>query len=302
MDEFFPRALTVRVGDTVVWTSTVYEVHDVVFYSNGPVPPFLVLSPTPSEGLIVNPVLAFPAAPAQPFLGGFAASPLLTAATQASWNMTFGKAASYNYTCSVHYPGMQATLTVIDAASEIVLPSPKDVDAAAAKEIAALTKLGTATVAKLDKQAAKRKPKKNADGTHTHTVIVGAALPSIDFVRFFPPKLAVGPKDTIVFQWGHTNMAPHTVTFLNGEEPPALIIPIAEPKSVPHLQLNPIILVPSRGNLVDRTHFWNSGLVDPGVPLPNVTVVLDDVAEGPLPFLCILHYSSGMVGKLIVGK
>ena len=300
--------LQVHVGDTITFTSIVSEPHDVFIYGGHSVPPLIVPSPTAGEGLIINPELAFPAPVANPWMGGFAISPLFAGPTH-QWNLTVGAAGTYNYTCAVHYPGMQAVLEVLPVTSAIAIPSPAEVSKMVKAQIAALEKKAAKVFAKLNKKASMSKPKKNSDGTKTHTVWVGgsAANHVIDFVWFFPHKITVGPSDTVVFQFSLTNDAPHVIAFLNGAPEPELLLVKPQASGPPHLQFNPSIAFPSGGaptGPVSRTGIWNSGLISPfdattGAP-SNVTIKLDNVAKGSMPYVCALHYSSGMVGELIV--
>ena len=77
---FTPAALTVHVGDTIVWTNMDVAPHDVTTTSA----PVSLHSPTITTG--------------------------------ASWRYTFTVAGTYAYICSVH-PDMHASLTVLAAAS-----------------------------------------------------------------------------------------------------------------------------------------------------------------------------------------
>ena len=56
---------------------------------------------------------------------------------------------------------------------------------------------------------------RNPDGTMTHYVSVGFSQGQIDLMRFFPSKLLVQPGDTVNWALSSTDVAPHTVTFLN---------------------------------------------------------------------------------------
>ena len=53
--------------------------------------------------------------------------------------------------------------------------------------------------------------------------------------------LAVNPGDTVVFTLSDANMAPHTVTFLNGNMSPDDVLPVPQDNGPPLLVLNFII-------------------------------------------------------------
>jgi plastocyanin len=75
-------------------------------------------------------------------------------------------------------------------------------------------------------------PETNSDGTMTHTVLLGYSetVPAsygdveIDLMQFFPQRLIVRPGDQVTFGMSANNIAPHTITFLNGTEEPALAV------------------------------------------------------------------------------
>ena len=79
----------------------------------------------------------------------------------------------------------------------------------------------------------------------THYVAMGFSEGQIDLMRFFPSKLRVRPGDTVVWEMQPSNDAPHTVTFLNGEPEPGLVIPVPQPSGPPVLYINPATLFPS---------------------------------------------------------
>ena len=61
---FFPRSLTVNVGDSVVFTMRSHEAHTVTFNAPAPVPnPFV---PQPDHTLAANPVIFFSSPPSRP--------------------------------------------------------------------------------------------------------------------------------------------------------------------------------------------------------------------------------------------
>jgi len=120
--DFFPKDLSVKSGDTVIWTSTFF--HQVIFHPGQPAPEFVV--PTPVEGqelpnLVVSPEVAFPAKPSGEFDGtkffssgliGTLGGPLPGGTTFA---MTFSEPGTYDYVCATHRPlGMEGSINVVE--------------------------------------------------------------------------------------------------------------------------------------------------------------------------------------------
>ncbi len=138
--------------------------------------------------------------------------------------------------------------------------------------------------------------------TVTHTVQVGFGETvtasygdtEIDLMQFFPNKLRVRPGDTVNFEMSANNLAPHTVTFLNGEEEPPLAV-----FEDGFLYLNSDVFFPAGGAVLTRSGTFNSGLL---LPIPGTTYTLEmgDMKPGLQHFLCLLHDSSGMTGKLMI--
>lgn len=138
--------------------------------------------------------------------------------------------------------------------------------------------------------------------TVTHTVQVGFGETvtasygdtEIDLMQFFPDKLRVRPGDTVNFEMSANNLAPHTVTFLNGEEEPPLAV-----FEDGFLYLNSDVFFPAGGAVLTRSGTFNSGLL---LPIPGTTYTLEmgDMKPGLQHFLCLLHDSSGMTGKLMI--
>jgi plastocyanin len=146
---------------------------------------------------------------------------------------------------------------------------------------------------------------KNADGTMTHYVEIGYSRGQAMIMSFFPQKLVVHPGDTVVFELGKANMAPHTVTFLNGAADIGLVTPAPnpdDPSGPPLLLLNPEVLMPiNAGQPLTREGVYSSGFLDPTIPggPTSFTLKIGDIS-GDIPYECLLHDSSGMNAVLKV--
>ena len=131
---------------------------------------------------------------------------------------------------------------------------------------------------------------------------MGFSSGQIDLMRFFPGKLRVRPGDTVKWALSPNDVAPHTVTFLNGRAEPGLIVAGAA-SGPPVLYVNPAVLFPSSltPTPLTRSGIYNSGLLDPTSGGPtSYSWVIGHITPGPLPYLCLLHDTSGMRGTLIV--
>jgi plastocyanin len=113
----------------------------------------------------------------------------------------------------------------------------------------------------------------------------------LEFMTFFPQELTINAGDTIFFDFqGHH--APHTVTFLSGEEAPKLIVPAAEGGTPaagepPEIMFNPAAAFPSGGNTYDGSGVLNSGL-NVLFP-PDQTFTVTFTAPGSFDYLCLVH-------------
>ncbi len=116
---FLAEDITVRRGDSVVWTNPDgFEIHTVSFTSGGPLPEFTEVRPGPA-GPMGPPMIVIPANVAGPAGGGvysgqgYANSGILGAGQ--SFAMRFdAPAGKYEYVCLVHAPLMKGTVTVTE--------------------------------------------------------------------------------------------------------------------------------------------------------------------------------------------
>jgi hypothetical protein len=104
---------------------------------------------------------------------------------------------------------------------------------------------------------------------------------------------------------GKTNIAPHTITFLNGAADIELVTPVPnpdDPSGPPLLLLNPEVLMPiNAGQPLTRNGIYSSGLLDPTIPgsPTSFTLKIGDIS-GDISYECLLHDLSGMTGMLKV--
>lgn len=294
---FFPGTLTVHVGDTVTWKVQTHEIHTVTFLGDRSMPDLLVQAPAPYPpgALMLNPDVAFPVVPAGGLYDGtsYANSGILSTdpGQLTDFSLTFTQTGVFPYVCVVHGMMMSGTITVVGPS--VAVRSPGEVLEAAKREMNVqlargnrLFGLGRAQVPA---------PVHNPDGTTTHTVVIGFSQGQVDLMGFFPRKLVVHPGDTVNFVLGPTDVAPHTVTFLNGG--PDIPLVVGQP---PVLLFNPEIVFPSQAGVpLSRTGLYNSGLLDPTNGPTSYSLQIGDQL-GTYEYECLLHDTSGMTGILVV--
>ena len=298
---FFPHHVTVHVGDTVHWIQNSNEIHTVTFLGGAPLPDFIVpaatLGPSP---LVFNPLVT--GRTAQPGSLGdattWANSGIMgrEAGQYRSFTLTFTAAGTYPYICVVHGMMMSGTVTVVGPGTPVASPGRQL--ALGHAQIAAQFARVPAVLREARQQI--QPATENVDGTLTHHILIGYHKGQIDLMRFFPKRAQVRPGDKVEWIMSPSNEAPHTVTFLNGQEEPGLVIPVPQPSGPPLLYVDPATLFPSQpAPELTRTGIYNSGLM---LPIPGTTwsQVIGDVTPGPLHYLCLLHDLSGMKGSLVV--
>lgn len=310
INNYFPRSLSIHVGDTVRWVVNTNEIHTVTFPWNALPPPILPAALVPGANPSFSPVVFVPAAITQVPLGGgqydgtgFANSGVMgrDPGQVTDFSLTFTAQGASKYACIIHGQMMSGEINVVG--NQQSAPSPNQAMAEGRREIAA----ALAQVRAVQREAIAQvvPPVENADGTTSFTVLLGYGKGvnvdgnnvNIDLMQFFPDKLVVRPGDNVTFQLSAFTDAPHTVTFLNGQpEQPLAIFHLS------FLYVNPLVVFPSPlpPAPLTRTGVFNSGLLVPGTPDTSFSFVIGDMSPGILRLLCQLHDTSGMQGKLII--
>ncbi|MCU1454370.1 MAG: hypothetical protein JWN46_2516 [Acidimicrobiales bacterium] len=272
--QYMPAKATVKVGEKVRWSWTgTTEPHSVTFFPPGQTPPTPdkadpLFPPTAAKGAIdgtafVNSGLQ-PLAPGQP----------------PTFEASFAKAGTYKYVCVIH-PQMIGTI-------DVVAGSGGETAAAVAARGQAEQKQwiaeGEAVAKKL--RSAPASSTKNADGTTTWKVAMGASGPHTDVLAFAPDPASVKAGDKVLFV--NSSGAPHTATFF-GATPP-----IQSP-------LDPKGRTAYPGPLT-AAGFFGTGLLPPDAPPgagpPEAVRSYSFVVPkaGSYKYVCILHAASGMAG------
>jgi plastocyanin len=299
---FFPDTLRIHVGDTVHWQRNTNEVHTVTFLVDMPLPPFNVAAPPglPSPTMR-NPLIAFPVAPAHGLYDGstFATSGIYGPDQDLyevdSFDLTFTRPGTHNYVCVVHGARMSGQIIVVDHDRDV--PSPREVDQKARRQIAEVLKDAPDAIELADADVPP--PTQNEDGTTTHYVLVGYTMGQLDLLRFFPEELTVQPGDTIEWMFNPDSMQMvHTITFLNGTPSPDDIIPVPQNNGPPLLVVNPEVAFPQNADQpLTRDGVYSSGTLKVTDTLPTFSLKVGDVS-GEEIYQCLLHDGSGMIATL----
>jgi plastocyanin len=301
---YFPDHLTIHVGDTVHWVQNSNEIHTVTFLGTSTLPELIVpaaslgLPSTPSP-LVFNPTAVNPtAATSLEATTTYVNSGLMgrEPGQARSFDLTFTAAGTYHYVCIVHGTMMSGTVTAVGTAVRV--PTPGSALALAHRQIAREMAKAPAVLRAAARQ--ERPATKNADGTWTHHIVIGYSKGNIDVMGFFPSLVRVHPRDTVQWTMSPADRAPHTVTFLNGQPEPDLVVPVPQASGPPVLYLNPAVLFPSEPADLTRSGIATSGLLQPGDTTPFSLVVGAAVTPGQLKYLCLLHDTSGMKATLVV--
>jgi plastocyanin len=307
VEGYYPAILHIHPGDKVNWVLKSYEIHTVTFMAGASTVPELLapLPKGPQGAMMINPQVGFPSAPKDGLYDGasYANSGVMgrDPGQSQQFSLTFTTPGSYAYRCVVHGKEDMLGTIVVEAASTTV-PSPADIAVQTKGEVDKALAQGPEAIKAA--KAAVKAPEKNADGSTTYYVSVGYAHGQIDLQGFFPHILEVHRGDTVEWVFNPADIAPHTITFLNGAEIPALVLPQPQPNGPPLLAINPAVALPLNADKpLTNQGVFNSGLIDPAIPGPlTFSIKIGDV-PGVLPVLkyqCLLHDDAGMLGMLIV--
>jgi plastocyanin len=309
LNQFFPKAVKIHVGDKVSWTIAGF--HVVQFPKAGGAPPQLAV-PDPSrpatgvndaagqpfwfngQGTPIVPQGVALGLPARTYDGSAPAGSGLPLGKPRPFVVKFTKAGTYTYFCTIH-PGMKGTVSVVPKSKPA--ESARAVKAAFAKQLAS----GLATLKRLDRQKV----------TAADTVVAGPdAKGGPVLYRFSPSALTtrVGTPVTLTMTPGTTE--DHTFTFSKNVKADGrtaeqeLLAPVPGTKPLV-VQFGPKWVYPSEapGSAVsyDGTNhgdgFLNSGVLDGDsrTPFPQKFTVSFS-KPGTYTFFCAIH--PFMVGKI----
>ena len=309
-ESFFPKSLTVNVGDSVIFTMRSHEPHTITFNAPQPVPDPFVMEP--DHSLAGNPILFLSSPPSMPgdpkalvalnatFDGtGYVNSGFLQKPGD-SLTVTFPAPGTYQVLCLVHPESMKGTI-IVNAAGTMRPMSDADYRSAAASQ----AKDARARAVDLLKSVTVPAPVTRPDGSRSYTVYagVGSTDAGVDYMRYVGgEKLSIHIGDSVTFDMEKNgNAVPHTITYLSGGDDPDFIIPQPQQGGPPILLVNPKVLMPAplTPAAYDGTGYYNSGLLLTRGPTPQAFTVTYTKA-GTFMYQCIIHDEDGMKGTIIV--
>jgi plastocyanin len=279
---FLPAKIAVEVGTEVTWEWNGSEPHSVTFLAPGQTLP----DPGSDASLF---------APTAADVGTYDGTAFVNTGLQplgpdapAPFKLSFSKAGTYTYNCVIH-PQMVGEVTVAEAGGTV--DTAKDVAERRADETAEYLKEGRDAKAEL--ASAAPVTSKNADGSTTWTVKMGATTAHTDILAFAPTPAGIKAGDTVKFL--NDSGAPHTASFF-GEG--------AEPITSP---LDPKVDPPAPGpspQTLSSAGFFNTGLLPPNAPPGSGPPEAVRSFEFKVPkagtygYVCLLHAPSEMTGTI----
>jgi plastocyanin len=280
---FYPRELTIQVGDTVTWQFDGF--HNVTFLSGAAAPQFAIKD---GDKTYANPKVLFPAGGNTYDGVGFLNSGTPQGDSPFSYSLTFTKPGRYEYACTIH-PGMAGVVNVV---RDPVAETP-----AAALERGRAEQ--TASLAAATSAYQGLNPERN--GSNITVRLVGNREDRYSILRFTREPLLISVGTTV--KWTVNDpFEIHTVTFTNGDEHLQFIVQVPQPNGPPKLELNAAVLTPTNKTSYDGTGYVNSGLLFPaGNPanLPS-SFSLTFTKPGRYEYWCLVHKDAGQRGIIIV--
>jgi plastocyanin len=275
---FLPNELWIHAGDRIQWTVNADEIHTITFLTASQVrPPFFVGCPGFSVG-------------GAAFDGSTCVStpPMISGQT---FNVMFPTPGNFKIVCLVH-ADMTGVVHVLDPSS--TLPHEQSFyDKEASDQAHGL-------LAELDKSSV------HYHSGSAHPVVVGSGETlanggghdSISLMRFIRPEIVIHAGATV--EWTNDDPSmPHTITF--GTEPQDTLPPSSNVSVDADGGLHATITSTS-----DSTHsgFIGSAPQDEtGIPqtsLGNTRFRVTFTSPGVYPYICALHDTLGMKGRIIV--
>lgn len=308
LNEFFPRSVEIRAGDTVTWRMNgngddphtvtfapdLNAVVDIVPRPNGRPDEFIfattLVDPTRRSG-----------APLEEYRqGGYFNSgimfgyqigegvPLIE-----TFSLKFPEPGTYAYICGIHE--FHRGTVVVESASEPNLPNQEAIDAEARLQM----EFGLGVVNALQDLVAQettildREP--GPAGTTRYVVPAGMGTPEAEVLEFFPRNLEIKKGDTVT--WVSSRF--HAVVFGGDEGIPPFYLTERRIRGTPLIVANPRVLFPSEPFAeYDGGSFRSSGLIGYGQRPGGLGFSLTFTEPGVFTYSCPIH--RGMVGRVTV--
>ncbi|HWQ18620.1 MAG TPA: plastocyanin/azurin family copper-binding protein [Methanotrichaceae archaeon] len=295
---FYPENITINAGDKIEWKLKSSELHTVTFQPPGrAIPDLIIPENNSSNRLLLNPLVVLPQG--GPTYDGTA----LTGSGQMDihpgfareYNLTFTNPGDFDYFCAFHSM-MRGRVTVQPEGT----PYPKTQEQIGL-ESAGLLSADMDAALKAVPKAENISARPGTNGTIIHEVKMGYGDGFMAWMRFVPTNLTIQAGDSVEWTQGDAE-APHTVSFLSGEEEPEVVL--AEPQQMgpPKLVINPVMQMPAGGRVYSGEGYFNSGVFwGSEVPLPGPhSYLLTFDTPGNYTYICIFHDYMGMIGQITV--
>ena len=308
LNEYFPRAIEIRAGDTVRWqvNGNADDPHTVTFSPN--LDAVVDIVPKPNGGrdeFIFATSLADPSrgrgAPIESYrpsgyfnsgiMFGYQLSdeiPLIE-----EFSLRFPEPGSFNYICGIHE--FHRGTVIVKEASDPNLPHQVEISQAATEQM----KFGLGITNALQEfvrlnQVLDREPK--TDGSERIFVAAGMGSPEAEVLEFFPKKLEIKVGDTVT--WFASRF--HAVVLNTEGSPPEFYLTEPRAGPTPFIVANPKVLFPTEPTPeFDGTGgLWSSGLLGYGQRPGGLSYTLTFTTPGTYGYVCPIH--RGMVGTVSV--
>jgi plastocyanin len=270
---YHPRVVEIAVGDTVKWE--IEGFHTVTFLS-GATP--LALEVEEGGKRYLNPQVFFPVGASTYDGAGVRNSGVPKEFPKpSSYQLTFTKAGTYQYSCAIHGPGQSGTVVVGTRARS----TPAAVLAKGKAERQATLKAGQAALARL---AATRA------GNEVIVPMIGDGKAGYSLFRYTRSPLTVKRGTTVTWVMKDP-FEIHTVTFFAGARQPELIVAEPQPGGPPRLRFHEQVVMVSQTQTYDGRGLVNSGILFPeGTPpaLPK-RYSLTFTKPGRYEYVCQIH-------------
>jgi len=264
---FLPGQVWINEGDTVTWVANAAEPHTVTFLPGGKkqatIPPFNPTDPkqVTRVGGKVYDASKYFNSGIITTGSGIAAFPKWSVFKR--YTLKFTRQGTFTYYCLVHGVMMTGTIHVRTDGTPYPFTQAQ-YDAQASRQAGQLVAHGQKLLTR------------TAAGATAHHVLAGAEDNKVLVMRFLHGTVHVTVGTKVTFE-NITREVPHTVTF--GREPPG-----------------PAVLTPSG----DPTHY-SGGALNSGILLPGKSFTVTFTKAGTFPYICALHDTMGMKGKVVVG-
>ena len=327
LNEYFPRYLEIRAGDTVTWrmNGKADDPHTVTFARDLDEVVDIVPRPNGEPGeFIFAPILVDPTrrpgAPVEEYTpGGYFNSGIMFGYQIGAdvpiidtFSLKFPDPGTYQYICGIHE--FHRGTVVVKEATDPDLPNQQDINRTARLQM----QFGLGIVNSLQNLVAQETTvldvEVGPDGTSRYIVAAGMGTPEAEVLEFFPRNLQIKKGDTVT--WVSTRF--HAVVFAGDDSVPIFYQTEQRARGTPLIVANPCVIFPSDqipgdsfpdipctpppegppSHEYDGTGFRSSGLIGYGQRPGGLGYSLTFTEAGTFSYSCPIH--RGMVGRVTV--